>query len=159
MKLYISGDIAADPNFRSKFKHWQKNLEAAGFETVNPVDVGACPEQSCGGEIADTDLDDETTTEYLHSWACYMRYGIAAMMLCNGVAALFDAVESPGARTEMYLAGLVGIPVKPIRTWISEVINQQLRTASPRPIRSEAEFLVSMDAAIENHFNTKIAGF
>ncbi len=126
-KLYISGAIAADPDFKQKFKDWQIKLEAAGFQTVNPVEVDACLDQACGGEILDTDTKDgETITEYRHTWSCYMKYDLVAMLQCDGVAALPDAVESPGARAEMYVAGLVGIPVKPIRLWVVESIKEQI---------------------------------
>jgi hypothetical protein len=153
MKLYISGAIAADPDFKEKFKTWWHHLDGAGFEAVNPVEVNACLDQNCGGSFLDTDTETESTSEFIHSWQCYMRYDLVEMLQCDGVAALDDAMESPGARAEMYVAGLVGIPVKPIRKWIVEAVIEALATQSAKPIQTEEEFLASMDKAVMEHLD------
>ena len=42
MKLYLSGDIATEPNFVNVFSNLQAWLESAGYEVVNPVEMVAC---------------------------------------------------------------------------------------------------------------------
>ncbi|MDR1897106.1 MAG: DUF4406 domain-containing protein [Prevotellaceae bacterium] len=96
MKLYISGKITGDKNYRKKFAAAEKHLINAGYEVVNPAKL-------CG---ADTD------------WNKAMRICIKAMMDCDGVALLGDWKNSTGARTEHDLGLDVGMQAVPIWYWL-----------------------------------------
>ena len=106
-ELYITGAIASDPNFVEKFAAAARELQTAGYLTLNPVDIQPCLSNSvCGGKGA------------LHTWECYMKHDVAEMVHCDGVAQLDDWVQSPGARAECAIAALLTIPVLPIQVWI-----------------------------------------
>jgi hypothetical protein len=97
MKLYISGKITGDKNYRKKFADAEKRLVDAGYEVVNPAKL--CP--------ADTD------------WHMAMRICIKALMDCNGVALLNDWRQSKGSKCEHGLALDVGIEVAPLWYWLA----------------------------------------
>ena len=82
MKVYISGKITGDADYKQKFKTAQNSLESAGFEVFNPA------EQEDTGK----------------SWTWYMRKDIAGLMECDAIFLLKDWEESRGARLEYYIA-------------------------------------------------------
>ena len=105
MKIYISGPISAPivgktkEELKQEFYHAQDKLEAQGHEVVNPLEVMACVDFSCGGEHP------------VHTWACYMRYDLIDMLSCDAIAMLEDWESSPGARLELHVASSVGMEV------------------------------------------------
>ena len=82
MKVYISGKITGDANYKQKFKNAENTLLSAGFEVFNPA------EQEDTGK----------------SWTWYMRKDIAGLMECDAIFLLKDWEESRGARLEYYIA-------------------------------------------------------
>ena len=82
MKVYISGKITGDADYKQKFKTAQNILEAVGFEVFNPA------EQEDTGK----------------PWTWYMRKDIAGLMECDAIFLLKDWEESKGARLEYYIA-------------------------------------------------------
>lgn len=82
MKVYISGKITGDADYKQKFKTAQNILESAGFEVFNPA------EQEDMGK----------------SWTWYMRKDIAGLVECDAIFLLKDWEESKGARLEYYIA-------------------------------------------------------
>lgn len=82
MKVYISGKITGDADYKQKFKTAQNILESAGFEVFNPA------EQEDTGK----------------SWTWYMRKDIAGLIECDAIFLLKDWEDSKGARLEYYIA-------------------------------------------------------
>ena len=82
MKVYISGKITGDADYKQKFKAAQNILESAGFEVFNPA------EQEDTGK----------------SWTWNMKKDIAGLMECDAIFLLKDWEESRGARLECYIA-------------------------------------------------------
>ena len=82
MKVYISGKITDDADYKQKFKTAQNILESAGFEVFNPAEL-----EDIG-----------------KSWSWYMRKDIAGLMECDAIFLLKDWEDSRGARLECYIA-------------------------------------------------------
>ena len=89
MKVYISGKITGDADYKKKFKNAENILESAGFEVFNPA------EQEDTGK----------------SWTWYMRKDIAGLMECDAIFLLKDQEESRGARLEAYIASQLKIKI------------------------------------------------
>jgi hypothetical protein len=102
MKLYISGKITGDNDYRRKFIFAGIDLCAAGYNAVNPV------------------LYVKPGTD----WNAAMRTALKIMLDCDGVALLSDWLESKGAKIEAGFARELGIPVKPIEEWRKETSNE-----------------------------------
>jgi hypothetical protein len=96
MKIYISGRITGDSNYREKFLDAGNRLKNAGHHPLSPV----TPVSDC--------ID----------WQSAMRTAVCLMLKSEGVALLDDWSESKGAIIEASLALELGIPVKPIGEWL-----------------------------------------
>lgn len=99
MRLYVSGPITGDPDYREKFARATARLEAVGYEVVNPAD------------LAEPDVPEP-------AWLDYMRRDIIRLMECDGVATLDDWTTSRGARVEVTLANGLGLPTSCISGWV-----------------------------------------
>lgn len=97
MKLYLSGKITGDANYKEKFHSARIRLEDAGFEVVNPCELG---------------LPDDV------SWEQAMKVDIREMLICDAVAVLPDWIDSKGAFMEVDIAAGVGMNVKPVDAWL-----------------------------------------
>jgi hypothetical protein len=95
-KIYISGKITGDDNYRVKFLKAKDRLFEAGYFPFNPAVLEEM------------------------QWKKAMRVVVKAMLDCEGVALLPDWKDSRGAKIEARLSREVGIPVKPIEDWIAE---------------------------------------
>lgn len=98
--IYISGPIThhlgPDP-----FPAAKARLEELGFETLNPKDVPACPDRSC------TLLPHEIEKGFEHSWSCYLKHDLIAMLQhCDAILMLDGWQDSHGAREELHVASL-----------------------------------------------------
>ena len=112
--IYVSGAIASDPNFHEKFAKASERLEAAGYKALNPVTVTACEDSSClppGGNRTNLGSNE-------HTWECYMKHDIAALVHCDGVAMLPDWLDSRGASVERQIAHHIGLKVADLEYWI-----------------------------------------
>lgn len=89
MKVYISGKITGDADYKQKFKTAQNILESAGFEVFNPA------------ELEDT----------VKPWEWYMKQDIKELMDCDAILLLKDWKESRGARLEAYIASQLKIKI------------------------------------------------
>lgn len=87
MKIYISGKIAGDPDYKGKFARAAAQLERLGATVINPA---TAPEGL-------TKLD-------------YMRICFAEMEAVDYVVFLPDWVESAGAKLERAWCDYVGVP-------------------------------------------------
>lgn len=112
MKVYISGPIATPiagtgrEERRARFWRCHKwiNNHRAEWSVVNPLEVDAC---------VDTDdirceLGPYNTT---HTWACYLRHDLKAMLECDGIVLLPGWDLSAGALLEQMVAKELGFTV------------------------------------------------
>lgn len=89
MKVYISGAVSSDKNFRKKFRKAEEKLILQGYDVVNPV------------------KDEEDGK----SWKYYMRKDIVKLMSCDCIYLLDDWATSEGACLERIIAKKVGMEV------------------------------------------------
>lgn len=102
MKIYITGKVTGEPlaECTMKFGLAQKQLEELGHEAINPLEV----------------VIDKSTR-----WDQAMRKCLAALMTADGIYALADSLDSPGATIELEIARKVNIN---IYTSLKEIPNQ-----------------------------------
>lgn len=81
MRLYLSGSITSDPNYREKFARVQSRLESEGYQVISPLIL----------------------PEWL-SWSEYIHVDLALIDICEGVYFMKDWETSEGANKEMYHA-------------------------------------------------------
>jgi hypothetical protein len=106
VRLYISGPITGHDDYRNRFaaaERWA--VSVGGVETVNPLDVTACPDGSC------EDWPANPRQPNGHTWACLLRYDLIAMLACDGVVTLPGWERSRGAVLEVTTALAVGLTV------------------------------------------------
>lgn len=105
---YISGPLAGAADLTrdekmARFTRAELVLRTNGYNPVNPLMVNACHTQDCNG--AATHLDGS----YKHSWQCYLRYDLIAMLeQADGIAMLPRWEESEGAKLERHVAEQLG---------------------------------------------------
>lgn len=99
MKLYIAGKMSGLPQMGySSFFEAEDNLQASGYETINPASIGVIPDWK---------------------WEDYMRYALGMMMEADGVAVLNNWKDSKGARLEVLIAKELNMPVMTVGYWTS----------------------------------------
>ena len=79
MKIYISGAISNNPNYKEDFERAEKKLKADGYEVINPTMVELPP--SC-------------------THADYMKVDFALLDLSDGIYLLSNYEQSKGACME-----------------------------------------------------------
>lgn len=90
-RIYIAGPMTGLPQFNyPAFNTMAAQLRAEGFEVENPAEN---PAPACG------------------SWLGYMRLSLAQMVTCDQVTTLPGWEQSKGARIEVELARVLGLPV------------------------------------------------
>jgi Domain of unknown function (DUF4406) len=100
--LYLAGQMTGLPEHNyPAFNAAAARLRAAGYEVVNPAELG---------------LPDGL------EWIEYMRAGIAAMMTrrCDGVALMPGWQGSKGALAEWSIAGDLGFHVGACDFWLAD---------------------------------------
>lgn len=104
-KVYITGKISGleEAEYLSLFAEAATFLESHGFIPVNPIEVEAECGEACNSGLIFQD------GRYMHTWQCYMRYDIKALMDCQAILPLDNASDSRGAKLEMQLAEQVGL--------------------------------------------------
>lgn len=109
-KIYISGMITRDPNYMAKFRDAEEILtdRNEGTYFLNPTKVPVCKPAICNPS---ENPDHPEVEEYKHSWACYMKYTMRAMLSCDGIVLLPDWRDSKGAQLEQYVAAACGLTV------------------------------------------------
>lgn len=83
MKVYISGAISNNPNYKEEFAAAEKLLKKHGFEVVNPTSLG--------------EVDGWT-------WEDYMKKDIKLLVDCDAIYLIDGWEKSKGARLEAKLA-------------------------------------------------------
>ena len=121
MKLYLSGPISSDTartidQKRERFRTATLLLEAAGYTVINPFDVGpACELDPC--RHTDTMPLQSEAQDNIHTWSCFLRADLAALLTCDGVATLDGWEASSGARLECATARAVHMIIAPVNEW------------------------------------------
>lgn len=89
-KIYISGKITENANYKADFEAAESALKIAGLQPVNP---------------AEEHLPDGAT------WADYMRHDLKLLCDCDAIYMLNGWRESAGAKIEHKLARDIGIEI------------------------------------------------
>ena len=107
MKVYISGKITglSQEEYERTFEEAELEILQNGDQPVNPVKVENLCVEECGS--ASTFKDGS----YKHTWGCYMKYDIIALLDCDAIYVLDNWMDSKGARIEVALADGAGIPL------------------------------------------------
>lgn len=104
MLVYISGPISGHaPNTtreerKERFNKCERwiNDHLPEWKVVNPLKVGACVDGACG------DFDG-------HSWECWLRFDLKAMLDCDAIVLLPSWEDSAGALLEKQVAQSIGM--------------------------------------------------
>jgi len=96
--IYIAGKVTGDPDYRDKFLDAENKLFDARYEPLNPTSF---IKNNC-------------------EWKKARRIAISLMLKGDGVATLKGWKYSKGAKIEVKIARMVGIPVKRLDTWLKE---------------------------------------
>lgn len=81
-KIFISGAITGDPDYKKKFDEAEKHLQQQGYVVVNPAKLS---------EIMDPDA---------FSWEDYIRVTVVMLSACDSIYMLQGWRGSKGAREE-----------------------------------------------------------
>lgn len=90
MKVYISGAITNNPNYKKDFAIAEKSLKEQGYKVFNPASLG--------------EVDGWT-------WKDYMKRDIKQLMECDAILLLDNWVNSKGARLEAIIAKNLGLKI------------------------------------------------
>lgn len=88
MKIYISGAISNDPDYKMKFAKAEAFLQSLGYIVINPA----------------KNPEGLTYKEYID-------LGLKQLCSCDAVFALRDTNHSKGARLELAYAHTVNMPI------------------------------------------------
>lgn len=86
-RVYISGSITRDPDYREHFKAAEEKLRSLGMKVFNPAKFEADPDKS---------------------WEDYMKADIAQLTRCRAIYLLKGWKKSRGARLEYRIAKELG---------------------------------------------------
>ena len=102
MRLYIAGPMTGLPDFNyPAFFKAADELEAAGYETINPARAEG--------------------REGLSIWLDFMRASLRDIADCDGIATLDGWQDSRGARLEARLAWDLDLPCRPASEWLADL--------------------------------------
>lgn len=112
MKKYVSGKIAglAEADYREAFARACALVMSEGDTPVNPLEVQACETEDC--QPYGTSAERLANGQYLHTWACYLKYDIIAMLDCGGIVMVPNWKTSKGANFELDVAEKCGLKVE-----------------------------------------------
>ena len=96
MKLYLSGAISANPNYKNDLENARKRLNDAGFAVVSPTIF--CDESM--------NFDGRT------------RKCLQVLSTCNAVAVLVTPYQSARYCLELDVASVLSMQVKTVDEWI-----------------------------------------
>lgn len=105
MKVYISGKISGleESEYLPMFAEAAEFLKKCGHEPVNPLEVDPGCNEACKSGLSFED------GRYMHTWQCYMKADIKALLECDAIMALDNAGDSRGAQLELELASHLDI--------------------------------------------------
>jgi len=94
LRIYIAGKITGVPDYKVKFLTAENHLFDYGYEPINPAVISSSL-----------------------NWYGAMREALRMMLLSDGVALLPCWKKSKGAKIEVKLAKLIGMPIREIAKW------------------------------------------
>ncbi len=91
-KIYIAGKVTGEPKHKTclKFAMAKKEIEALGFEAVNPLEI---------------------VGDFKTPWDVAMKICIKALVDCDAIVLLPDWADSKGARFEHEIAENLDMPI------------------------------------------------
>jgi hypothetical protein len=91
-RIYIAGKIGglSEAEYTANFNNAKIEVKAMGHDPVSPTDL---------------------PHEHERTWLAYMREDLKALLECDGVYALSNWEDSPGAKVEIGLAQSLGLEV------------------------------------------------
>ncbi|MBP4139647.1 DUF4406 domain-containing protein [Flavobacterium geliluteum] len=106
-KIYIAGKVTGEPiaQCTMKFGNAQKQIEALGFEVVNPLAL---------------------VNDWKAPWHEAMKKCLKALIDCDGVLMLDDWHLSKGAKIELQLAISLGLSVQYYNTKFQPVFDPRI---------------------------------
>jgi len=122
-RVYVAGPLSSDPSrtFEEKaalFADASARLDEAGYVGVPATyvdpDCGLAPDECVARQVHNMVSQGQGK----HSWECYLRADLRALLLCDGVALLPAWQLSPGARLEFNTAVGVGVEVLDLGAWL-----------------------------------------
>ena len=96
MKLYLSGAISANPNYKNDFENARKRLNDAGYAVVSPTIF--CNESM--------------------SYDQAIRKCLQVLSTCYAVAVIETPYQSTGNQLELTIARVLSMQVKTVDEWI-----------------------------------------
>lgn len=112
--LYLSGGIQYVEDHRAHFERGEAALSGLGFQVVNPLKQHACHEPTHIHPCVDagSGLPLLGQEKNKHTWRCFMRWDLLAMLeKCDAIALMPGWEASPGARMELHVATSCGLKV------------------------------------------------
>lgn len=103
MKLYLSGAISANPNYKNDFENARKRLNDAGFAVVSPTIF--CNESM--------------------SYDQAIRKCLQVLSTCYAVAVIETPYQSTGSKLELAIADALSMQVKTVDAWIEYTERQK----------------------------------
>ena len=88
MKVYLSGKITGDENYKNKFAVVEDGLKREGYEVFNPAIM-----------------------PNMFSWEDFMKIDLLALSFCDAICLLPDWAESTGAMREYEEAKKLGLKI------------------------------------------------
>ncbi len=95
-KVYLSGSISTNPNYKEEFLEAEESFKQAGFQVFNPTKI-SIPEKAKKDQITE--------------WRAYMRACLPELHKCTHIHYLNDITMSRGANLEKSIAEAIGLKV------------------------------------------------
>ncbi len=102
--IYVSGPINGTTDYERRFSDATDQLLARGWRVVNPLLVPACSDRSCH----DSPFEVLRTG---HTWQCFVRHDLMAMLTCEHIFMLYGWPTSRGAMLEHHTADAIGMQI------------------------------------------------
>ena len=103
MKLYLSGAISANANYKNDFENARKRLNDAGYAVVSP-----------------TIFCDESM-----SWEQRLRRRMQVISTCRNIALIVTEYQSASTNLELEIARVLSMQVKTVDEWIETAERQK----------------------------------
>lgn len=104
-EAYVCGQITGldEEEYRKNFSEACALVESHGYKAVNPLEVIPDCERGCNSALKFSNGD------YQHTWQCYMKYDIIALLNCDAIFVQKNAIYSKGATLELEIARKLGL--------------------------------------------------
>lgn len=111
--IYVCGKISGltEKEYRANFDEACRVVNSTpGMEAINPLDI----RPNCRSKDAPRGCNSSLVFEdgtYQHTWQCYMKADIKALVDCQGIFVQTNAEDSRGAMLELSIASSLGMLV------------------------------------------------